>query len=176
MKNKDYCGTSQAAKILGVSVGTVQSMVEQEILIAWKTMGGHRRISLDSIKEFKQKNNQNSYEFLPLDVLGLGKSESKKIKEKNLDSDTLSILNLFLSLNARNRGLIFSIEKLSKKTGIQQDKVVSAINCLKDIGVITIYKTDICDVYFLNYFSELSNDWITPTKIVIENVDLKFVQ
>lgn len=48
-----YCGTSYAAKLLRVSVGTVQSLVETGSLKAWKTQGGHRRISLQSIQEYQ---------------------------------------------------------------------------------------------------------------------------
>ena len=46
-----YCGTSYAAKMLGISVGTVQGLVEKNDLKAWKTQGGHRRISLQSIHD-----------------------------------------------------------------------------------------------------------------------------
>lgn len=35
-----YCGTSYAAKMLGISVGTVQGLVEKNDLKAWKTQGG----------------------------------------------------------------------------------------------------------------------------------------
>jgi excisionase family DNA binding protein len=48
-----YCGTSYAAKLLRVSVGTVQNLVETNSLRAWKTQGGHRRISLQSIQEYQ---------------------------------------------------------------------------------------------------------------------------
>lgn len=47
--NDPYCSTSQAAKMLGVSLGTVQNMVEEGVLDAWKTSGGHRRIKRDSV-------------------------------------------------------------------------------------------------------------------------------
>jgi hypothetical protein len=43
------CGTSKAAQLLQLSVGTVQSLVDKQILDAWVTEGGHRRISLESI-------------------------------------------------------------------------------------------------------------------------------
>jgi excisionase family DNA binding protein len=43
------CGTSKAAQLLQLSVGTVQSLVDKKILDAWVTEGGHRRISLESI-------------------------------------------------------------------------------------------------------------------------------
>jgi len=45
-----YCSTSQAAKLLGVSLGTVQQMVEDGLLEAWKTAGGHRRILKESVQ------------------------------------------------------------------------------------------------------------------------------
>ena len=52
----DYCGTSYAARQLGLSVATVQSLVEKGEIEAWKTMGGHRRISLKSVQAYLLKN------------------------------------------------------------------------------------------------------------------------
>ena len=52
-----YCGTSYAAKLLGMSVGTVQGLVEKNELKAWKTQGGHRRISLQSIHDYQRQHN-----------------------------------------------------------------------------------------------------------------------
>ena len=52
----DYCGTFFAARLLGLSVGTVQGLVEKGDLQAWKTKGGHRRISTQSIREYQRKN------------------------------------------------------------------------------------------------------------------------
>lgn len=52
-----YCGTSYAAKLLKLSVGTIQNLVESDTLKAWKTQGGHRRISLQSIQEYQYANN-----------------------------------------------------------------------------------------------------------------------
>lgn len=46
----EYCSTTQAAKLLGISVGTVQQLVENGKLQAWKTAGGHRRILLESVQ------------------------------------------------------------------------------------------------------------------------------
>lgn len=53
---EDYCGTFFAAKLLGLSVGTVQGLVEKGELQAWKTRGGHRRISMQSIREYQRSN------------------------------------------------------------------------------------------------------------------------
>ena len=47
----DYLSTRQSAKILQVSLGTVQKMVEVGELIAWKTYGGHRRILASSLEK-----------------------------------------------------------------------------------------------------------------------------
>lgn len=45
----NYCTTREAAKILGVSLRTAQQWVEKGLLHAWKTTGGHRRITRSSI-------------------------------------------------------------------------------------------------------------------------------
>lgn len=54
--SEDYCGTSYAARLLGLSVATVQSLVEKGEIEAWKTLGGHRRIALKSINAYIAKN------------------------------------------------------------------------------------------------------------------------
>ncbi len=54
---ENYCGTTYAAKLLGLSVGTIQSLVEKNELHAWKTQGGHRRISMPSIRQYQRKHN-----------------------------------------------------------------------------------------------------------------------
>lgn len=52
-----YCSTSYTAKLLGVSIGTVHNLAEKNDLLAWKTQGGHRRISLQSIQDYVRLNN-----------------------------------------------------------------------------------------------------------------------
>ena len=44
-----FCTTRQAAARIGVSHRTVQMWVENGTLQAWKTAGGHRRITIDSV-------------------------------------------------------------------------------------------------------------------------------
>ena len=53
--SEDYCGTCYAAKLLRLSVATVQSLVEKGEIDAWKTLGGHRRIALQSINAYLAK-------------------------------------------------------------------------------------------------------------------------
>ena len=52
---KSFCTTSEAATLLGVSVGTVQLWVESGLLQAWKTAGGHRRVLRDSVEGLLHK-------------------------------------------------------------------------------------------------------------------------
>jgi excisionase family DNA binding protein len=47
---KIFCTTREASEILGVSLRTAQLWVENGLLEAWKTSGGHRRISRDSVE------------------------------------------------------------------------------------------------------------------------------
>lgn len=52
--NSSYFSTSQAAQMLGLSVGTVQRMVESGTLQAYTTQGGHRRILASSVRHYCQ--------------------------------------------------------------------------------------------------------------------------
>ena len=54
---ESHYGTSKTAKMLGLSVGTIQKLVDQDILQSWKTQGGHRRITSTSIQEYQRKFN-----------------------------------------------------------------------------------------------------------------------
>lgn len=47
--SRAYCTTSEAAKLLGISVRAAQLWSERGILESWKTRGGHRRISRQSV-------------------------------------------------------------------------------------------------------------------------------
>ena len=46
-----YCTTREAADMLGISLRTAQLWVENGMLEAWKTEGGHRRIARASIEK-----------------------------------------------------------------------------------------------------------------------------
>ena len=52
---QEYCGTLYASKSLGLSIATIHKLVEDKELHAWKTEGGHRRISIASLLEYKKK-------------------------------------------------------------------------------------------------------------------------
>jgi len=47
--NHDVLTTSQAAKLLGISVRTAQLLLESGVLRSWKTPGGHRRVYREDV-------------------------------------------------------------------------------------------------------------------------------
>lgn len=53
MATAEVCTTQEAADILGISVSSVQQLVEAGVIEAWKTKGGHRRIPLAAIEAYK---------------------------------------------------------------------------------------------------------------------------
>jgi excisionase family DNA binding protein len=48
-----FLSTAEAARMLGLSTTLVQTLVDQGDLKGWKTRGGHRRISLNSILDYQ---------------------------------------------------------------------------------------------------------------------------
>jgi len=66
VKSDNLVGTTKAARMLNLSVGTVQNLVKSGTLPAFVTNGGHRRIPYGSIVEYinsnfpKSKNNSNT--------------------------------------------------------------------------------------------------------------------
>lgn len=62
---KDFLSTREVAKILCLSTGTVQKMVDSGILEAWITAGGHRRIRADSARAFLETNKQSKTSPMP---------------------------------------------------------------------------------------------------------------
>jgi len=60
MSEKEFYSTIEAAKLLGVSVRTVQLWVENGSLDAWKTAGGHRRIVAQSVDDYILKHQTSS--------------------------------------------------------------------------------------------------------------------
>ncbi len=50
----DHYSTLEVARLLGMAVRSVQLMVDRGELDAWKTPGGHRRISRDSVQRWRE--------------------------------------------------------------------------------------------------------------------------
>ena len=54
-KTPQFLSTAAAANMLGLSTTLIQSLVDKNELLGWKTRGGHRRISLQSIHEYQSQ-------------------------------------------------------------------------------------------------------------------------
>lgn len=52
-KTPQFLSTAAAANMLGLSTTLIQSLVDKNELQGWKTRGGHRRISLQSIHDYQ---------------------------------------------------------------------------------------------------------------------------
>lgn len=53
----EYLSTKDAALLLGLSVGTVQKLVDKNVLDAFLTSGGHRRIFSESVRRYLARAN-----------------------------------------------------------------------------------------------------------------------
>ena len=53
MDAKTFVTTREAARLLNVSLRTIQLWTESGVLSAWKTAGGHRRISAESVQKIR---------------------------------------------------------------------------------------------------------------------------
>lgn len=58
-KLPQFLSTAEAARMLGLSTTLVQTLVDQSELKGWKTRGGHRRISLESIQDYQNSSRSN---------------------------------------------------------------------------------------------------------------------
>lgn len=74
---ENYLTSREAARLLGVSVRTIQQWTEKELLQSWKTEGGHRRISHGSVEELLRKQHSGDA------ALGASQSLSILIIEDN---------------------------------------------------------------------------------------------
>jgi excisionase family DNA binding protein len=70
---------------LNLSVGTVQSLVEKNELQAWKTQGGHRRISLQSVEDYQRRHHTPSHSIL---------NGSERLRVLVVEDDTMLLRTL----------------------------------------------------------------------------------
>ena len=105
---KEYCSTSEAAQRLGLSLGTVQQMVENGQLDGWKTAGGHRRIRVSSIEEFRARSMAGSgaqnQSRAPANTLQILVAEDDRILQK-LYEHTFSSWGLPLQVRMVSSGI-----------------------------------------------------------------------
>lgn len=77
-ENLGFYTTREAARLLGISLRTAQVWCEQNLLEAWKTEGGHRRVSADSVRRLMKQRQ--------------GVRNSEPMAQKTVDSSVLRLL------------------------------------------------------------------------------------
>lgn len=98
------CSTSEAARLLGVSNTTVQIMVERGELDAWRTRGGHRRISVASIERLKASRSQRNARRNDSDLLDILLVEDD-LSLRTLYQHTISSWNLPVEVSLAGNGM-----------------------------------------------------------------------
>jgi excisionase family DNA binding protein len=146
-----YCGTSYAAKMLGISVGTVQGLVEKNDLKAWKTQGGHRRISLQSIQEYQRRHNLAPSSMMQgedrLRVLVVEDDENTRLMlQANFDQwglplDTVmysSAMEALLDMPSLQPQVLLTDLKMPNVDGFEFLKTLSTHNLFSNLAVVVI--------------------------------------
>jgi excisionase family DNA binding protein len=98
---RSFCTTREAATLLGVSVGTAQLWVESGILQAWKTAGGHRRISRESVERLLHKSGTSPMAQVPAELTPAAKASGPERLRVLVVEDDPNLLRLYQSQMAR---------------------------------------------------------------------------
>jgi excisionase family DNA binding protein len=145
-----YLSTIQTAKILNLSVGTVQKLVETNELQAWKTQGGHRRISVVSVESYKrytlkQRGLLSRTANAPVRVLFLDSEEKtlmriqKALKNTHLALDCLYVssgLEAMLQLPVHQPDVIFSELNLKDIDGANLLRKLDQTKTIATMGMV----------------------------------------
>ena len=86
---KTFCTTRETAIILGVSLRTAQLWTESGLLEAWKTKGGHRRISRKSIELLLANPTVSE---LPAEA-----SQQRRITDMDIETSVPEALNILVA-------------------------------------------------------------------------------
>lgn len=93
----EFCSTKDAARLLGVSHRTVQLWVENGALQAWKTAGGHRRITMASVNKLVNERHEATAPLAPAPAAEPEKPQRKKVLLVDDDRTLLRLYELELS-------------------------------------------------------------------------------
>ena len=101
--SQEFYSTREAAVKLGLSLGTVQKMVEIGALSAWKTSGGHRRVLASSLEDYI-RSRQSSPQVGANQTLSILVVEDDDAIQKKY-ADQISDWDIDLNLRLETRGL-----------------------------------------------------------------------
>ncbi len=150
--SEDYCGTSYAAKLLSLSVATVQALVEKGEIQAWKTQGGHRRISLRSVNAYLLRYSPNSVHLMPppqnrLRVLVVEDDEDlRALYQGNFDEWDMAIdvtlaasaLEAIMDVGNLQPDLLITDLRMPEVDGVEMLRVLKSREQLKSMQVLVV--------------------------------------
>lgn len=87
MTLRTFCTTRQAADLLGISLRTAQLWVENGLLEAWKTSGGHRRIARESVDRLLYRKEADQ----PQLPIALSRKSSQSLKILVVEDDEILV-------------------------------------------------------------------------------------
>lgn len=119
-----YVGTLDAAAILRVSVSTVQKMVKAGTLKAWRTQGGHRRVSLgvSAIGRVGATHAQNA-KTLDAYYHAIHEGRFATVRGLQLDADDLLRRKVIMDLMCRGR---LDVAEVQAEFGVDVTSAFSA--------------------------------------------------
>ena len=139
-----FLSTAEAARMLGLSTTLVQTLVDQGDLKGWKTRGGHRRISLDSILDYQnfsrhvvgshQKASHKPNVTVVVESPALFQSLSTECAQWNLELDVQffdSVTEALLELSSHKPDMM--VVEMSMPRG-QQEKTLQALENFNQRG------------------------------------------
>lgn len=81
---------------------------------------------------------------------------------------------LFMDYSARETGVIFSVKRIAKAMGLTYVTVYKRIEYLESKKILTVFRTDMCNVYYLNKFDDKLNSWI-ETEYDVKNLNVRLI-
>ena len=150
--SEDFCGTSYAAKLLGLSVATVQSLVEKGEIEAWKTLGGHRRIALRSINAYQEKSNKKMVRTRPVPGSRLrvmvveDDDDSRELYRANFENWDLpldctwmpSAIEAMMDISSMRPDLLITDLSMPGIDGLEMLKALKRNSNLSDMRIVVI--------------------------------------
>ena len=115
-----YVSTTAVAASLGVSVSTVKRWVEDGVLPAQKTAGGHRKLLLADVRELARNNN------LPLTQPTVGQPVKKQLTAPDSGALSSALHRALLEGNAENvRQVVQESYRATNAMGVFADSVIA---------------------------------------------------
>jgi excisionase family DNA binding protein len=130
---KGFLGTTDAAAALGLSVTSIQKMVSAGTLKAFRTNGGHRRISIESVSRVAEQMGVPWKDRIPAAATGAGAvSTGAPVKILLVDDGTAGLRPIADCIDRRDGGIHCtvvgdSVEALVWATEQQPDLVVTEL-------------------------------------------------